>query len=101
MSAIALSALVIATHGLYPTNYDVQPEQPWNNRAKLVSPLSDEALGSIRGGQGLSFADTGGAGRIANDPLVRDTALAQSVAVQQMDVWWTDIGSVLIAANFQ
>jgi hypothetical protein len=71
----------------------------YERESKQLLVLSSKELDEIRGGQGFSFAATGGgAERVGRDPTVRDVALAQSVFAQQMDAWWADSGASLLAA---
>ena len=88
MCMTALSALLIPALGC---GLDAAP---------AVTALTSHELGSIRGGQGFSYADFGETpGRVARDPMVRDVALAQTVTQQQMDAWWADSGAALLAAG--
>lgn len=62
----------------------------------LFSPstcLSDANLAAVYGAQSGN-----GVERLARDPGIRST-IPTSVVWQQMDAWWADSGSVLIAAN--
>ena len=68
--------------------------------AKQAARLSDPQLQQIRGGRGFATR-TGreGVQRLVQDTSLRQFAMLQQTTPQQMDNWWLDIGSGLIAAS--